>query len=140
MQWYTLAAITDHLNIHDLALWATRTKLDFIYTAQYHAHTNSTLAQLKHYNEIFYKVKDIFIHTGARCGKAGTIKHFNIPKLHTHHHYVEYIKWIGGTANVSTETPEWSHQDFAKDPFKVTSTHDVGFPQDLKARLRLSQL
>ncbi|KAF8511346.1 hypothetical protein BU17DRAFT_54689 [Hysterangium stoloniferum] len=73
------------------AIRATRAELDFIYLAQYQSHTDSTLLQLLKYNTVFHQSKNIFIKTGACKGKKGTINHFNIPKLHTHWHYPEFI-------------------------------------------------
>ncbi|KIJ28463.1 hypothetical protein M422DRAFT_189728, partial [Sphaerobolus stellatus SS14] len=68
--------------------------LDFIYLAQYRSHTDSTLAQLVNYNAFFHRYKNIFISTGVQRGKNGIINHFNIPKIHTCHHYLEFIRHI----------------------------------------------
>ncbi|KAF8512145.1 hypothetical protein BU17DRAFT_77410 [Hysterangium stoloniferum] len=87
-------------------------ELDFIYLAQYQSHTDSTLLQLLKYNTVVHQNKNIFIKTGARKGKKGTINHFNIPKLHT------------PTDNFSTETPEHYHIEYAKKAYKGVSKRD----------------
>jgi hypothetical protein len=106
------------------ALRATRAELDFIYMAQYHAHTEETLSQLMKYNRIWHCNKNIFITTGARRGKKGTIPHFRIPKLHTRPHYPEFIRRFGATANYSTETPERYHIEYAKKAYQGVSKRD----------------
>ncbi|KAF8522720.1 hypothetical protein BU17DRAFT_75101 [Hysterangium stoloniferum] len=106
------------------AIRATRAELDFIYLAQYQSHTDSTLLQLLKYNTVFHQNKNIFIKTGACKGKKGTINHFNIPKLHTHWHYPEFIQRFGATDNFSTETPEHYHIEYAKKAYKGVSKRD----------------
>jgi hypothetical protein len=119
-----LATIAGCPDIPSQALKATRAELDFIYTAQYRSHSEETLTQLEIFNQLFHRYKDIFITTGARCGKNGTINHFNIPKLHTRHHYPEFIRRLGSTANFSTETAERYHIEYAKKAYKGVSPRE----------------
>ncbi|KAF8523700.1 hypothetical protein BU17DRAFT_85525 [Hysterangium stoloniferum] len=106
------------------ALRATRAELDFIYMAQYRSHTEETLSQLMEYNKIWHLNKNIFITTGARRGKKGTIPHFRIPKLHTRPHYPEFIRRFGATTNFTTETPERYHIEYAKKAYRGVSKKD----------------
>jgi hypothetical protein len=117
-----LVAIAGHPKVPQDALKATRAELDFIYLAQYQSHTERTLSQLGIYNNIYHQFKDIFIKTGARQGKKGNpIKHFNIPKVHTRHHYPPFIRRLGSAIGFSTETPERYHIEYAKKAYKGVS-------------------
>lgn len=52
------------------------------------------------------------------------IRHFNIPKIHTRHHYPEFIQRVGSTLNFSTETPERYHIDIAKKAYQGVSRRE----------------
>jgi len=124
LQRHFLVAIAGHSSVPPEALRATRAGLDFIYLAQYRSHTESTLVQLMNYNAIFHQYKDVFIKLGARRGKKGVIHHFNIPKLHTHHHYPEFIRSFGGTGNFCTEASERYHIEYAKKAYRGVSRNN----------------
>ena len=49
---------------------------------------------------------------------------FNIPKLHSARHYVEYIKLYGTLDNFNTEYTERLHIDLAKDAYAATNHKD----------------
>jgi hypothetical protein len=49
---------------------------------------------------------------------------FNIPKLHSVSHYVEYIKLYGTLDNFNTEYTERLHIDLAKDAYAATNRKD----------------
>lgn len=110
--------------VSDKVIKATRAELDFIYLAQYRSHSTSTLNVLVGYNATFHRYKDIFIKLGARKGKNGTIEHFKIQKIHTRHHYPEFIKSFGSPDNYNTEAPERYHIDYAKIAYEHTSGKD----------------
>ncbi|KAG0691813.1 Zn-finger domain-containing protein [Suillus ampliporus] len=83
--------------------------LDFIYYAQYHAHTSQTLDALQNTLDEFHTHKHIFTDLGVHDD-------FNIPKLHSMMHYVDSIK--------SREFPERLHIDFAKNAYRATNKRD----------------
>ncbi|KAF8584611.1 hypothetical protein K439DRAFT_1236023, partial [Ramaria rubella] len=116
-----LVAVSGAPEVPPAVLCATHAELDFIYMAQYQSHSEGNLSQLATYNATFHKNKNIFIKTGARRGKNGIINHFNIPKVHTRHHYPEFIRRFGTTNNFSTETPERYHIEYAKKAYKGVS-------------------
>ncbi|KIJ22936.1 hypothetical protein M422DRAFT_127882, partial [Sphaerobolus stellatus SS14] len=47
--------------------------------------------------------------------------HFNIPKLHTCHHYPFFIHCLGATGNYCTEISEWYHIEYAKKAYQSTN-------------------
>ena len=57
--------------------------LDFIYHDQYQSHTTETLQHMQEALELFHSNKDVFVDLDI-C------EHFNIPKLHSMHHYSQY--------------------------------------------------
>ncbi|KAF8590955.1 hypothetical protein K439DRAFT_1644482 [Ramaria rubella] len=59
--------------------------LDFIYLAQYPAHSTTTLTRLQDSLDQFHTHKDIFIKQNIR-------PHFQIPKIHALEHYITSIK------------------------------------------------
>ncbi|KAG0696713.1 hypothetical protein DFH29DRAFT_991633 [Suillus ampliporus] len=89
---------------------AARAVLDFIYYAQYHAHTSQTLDALKNALDEFHTHKHIFTDLGVRDD-------FNIPKLHSMMHYVDSIKSRGSADGFNTEFPERLHIDFTKNAY-----------------------
>ncbi|CDO68115.1 hypothetical protein BN946_scf185044.g23 [Trametes cinnabarina] len=100
---------------------AVRALLDFLYLAQYPAHTGDTLDLLKDALRRFHDNKSIFVDLGIRS-------HFKIPKLHFLDHYVQCIKLFGTTDNYDTQYTERLHIDFAKDAYRATN-HKDEFPQ-----------
>ncbi|KAI0826680.1 hypothetical protein BC628DRAFT_1419162 [Trametes gibbosa] len=67
-----------------------RALLDFLYLAQYPAHTSDTLKLLEDALHRLHTNKDIFVDLGVR-------QHFKLPKLHSLDHYVQSIKLFGTT-------------------------------------------
>ncbi|KAI0353815.1 hypothetical protein OH77DRAFT_1406272 [Trametes cingulata] len=100
---------------------AVRALLDFLYLAQYPAHTADTLDMLRDALRRFHSNKEIFVQLGIRT-------HFKLPKLHSLDHYVESIKLFGTTDNYDTQYTERLHIDFAKDAYRATN-HKDEFPQ-----------
>ncbi|KAG2117574.1 hypothetical protein DEU56DRAFT_748054 [Suillus clintonianus] len=90
---------------------AARAVLEFIYYAQYHAHTSQTLDALQNALDEFHAHKHIFTDLGVRDD-------FNIPKLHSMMHYVDSIKSRGSADGFNTEFPERLHIDFAKNAYR----------------------
>ncbi|EIN09278.1 hypothetical protein PUNSTDRAFT_113700 [Punctularia strigosozonata HHB-11173 SS5] len=100
---------------------AVRSILDFIYLAQYHCHSDSTLATLDKALQTFHENKAIFVDLGIRT-------QFNIPKLHFASHYSSLIMDFGTTDNTNTESTERLHIDFTKDAYRSTNKKDT-YPQ-----------
>ncbi|OJT12555.1 hypothetical protein TRAPUB_10899 [Trametes pubescens] len=100
---------------------AVRALLDFLYLAQYPAHSAATLSLLEDALRRFHSNKDIFVQLGIR-------QHFKLPKLHSLEHYIASIKLFGTTDNYNTQYTERLHIDFAKDAYRATN-HKDEFPQ-----------
>ncbi|EIW53615.1 uncharacterized protein TRAVEDRAFT_133656 [Trametes versicolor FP-101664 SS1] len=100
---------------------AVRALLDFLYIAQYPAHTSETLELLEDALRRFHTNKEVFVQLGVR-------QHFKLPKLHSLDHYVQSIKLFGTTDNYDTQYTERLHIDFAKDAYRATN-HKDEFPQ-----------
>ncbi|KAI0348837.1 hypothetical protein OH77DRAFT_546701 [Trametes cingulata] len=100
---------------------AVRALLDFLYLAQYPAHTADTLEMLRDALRRFHSNKEIFVQLGIR-------PHFKLPKLHSLNHYVESIKLFGTTDYYDTQYTERLHIDFAKDTDRAAN-HKDEFPQ-----------
>ena len=96
---------------------STRALLDFLYLAQYPAHTAETLKLLHQSLRSFHDNKHIFVELGIR-------EDFNLPKLHSLVHYVDSIKLFGTTDNYNTEYTERLHIDLTKDAYRATNHHD----------------
>ncbi|KAJ7787065.1 hypothetical protein B0H14DRAFT_3095490 [Mycena olivaceomarginata] len=102
-------------------LAAVRGILDFVHLAQYPMHTLETLAHLENTLQHFHNNKSIFVASRVRKG-------FNLPKLHSCHHYIMYIKLFGTTDNYNTEYTGRLHIDLTKDTYRSTNFKDE-FPQ-----------
>jgi hypothetical protein len=96
---------------------AVRALLDFLYLAQYPVHMDETLQLLEESLQCFHDNKSIFVDLDIRDA-------FNIPKLHSARHYVEYIKLYGTLDNFNTEYTERLHIDLAKDAYAATNHKD----------------
>lgn len=99
---------------------AARGVLDFIYYAQYHAHTDITLARMQAALDIFHASKDVFVDLGIRSSPDD----FNIPKLHSMMHYIQSIRHMGSADGYNSESPERLHIDCAKDAYAASSKVD----------------
>lgn len=95
--------------------------LDFLYLAQYPAHTSTTLELLHDALRRFHQNKAIFIDLDIR-------DNWHIPKLHSLDHYLISIKLFGTTDNYDTQYTERLHIDFAKEAYRATN-HKDEFPQ-----------
>ncbi|KAI0071637.1 hypothetical protein K474DRAFT_1712310 [Panus rudis PR-1116 ss-1] len=80
-------------------------------------HTDVTLERLREALEAFHANKEVFVRLGIR-------EHFNIPKLHSLLHYLEYIRSRGCLDGFNTELSERLHIDFAKEGFRAGNHHD----------------
>ena len=98
-------------------LLAVRGMLDFLYLAQYKAHSVATLDQMEAALARFHANKQIFVDLDVRA-------HFRLPKLHNAGHYRYSIELFGTTDNYNTQTTERLHIDFAKDAFNASNTRD----------------
>ncbi|KAI1790839.1 hypothetical protein LXA43DRAFT_890291 [Ganoderma leucocontextum] len=100
---------------------AVRALLDFLYIAQFPAHTSETLVQLRTALETFHANKAIFVDLDIR-------DHFHFPKLHSLDHYMTSIKLFGTTDNYDTQHTERLHIDFAKEAYRASNRKDE-YPQ-----------
>lgn len=96
---------------------AVRAILDFLYLAQYPAHTSETLECLDDALRRFHDNKEVFVDLGIR-------NNFNLPKVHALTHYIDSIKLFGTTDNYNTEYTERLHIDLAKDAYRATNKKD----------------
>ncbi|KAJ2968744.1 hypothetical protein NUW54_g13126 [Trametes sanguinea] len=96
---------------------ATRALLDFLYLAQYPAHTNQSLTLLEDALQAFHDNKSIFVDLGIR-------EHFKLPKLHFFDHYRRCIELYGTTDNYDTQFSERLHIDFTKNAYRATNRKD----------------
>jgi hypothetical protein len=71
--------------------------------------------------EQFHENKNIFIDLRIRS-------HFNIPKIHTMHHYPDDITLFGTTDNYNTEQTERLHIDMAKNAYRASNRRNE-YPQ-----------
>lgn len=78
--------------------------LDFLYLAQYHVHSSTTLDLLANLLSHFLENKNIFIDFSVQ-------EHFNIQKLHYLKYYMDFIKLHGTTDNYGTKYTEHLHID-----------------------------
>ncbi|KAI0652810.1 hypothetical protein C8Q70DRAFT_1048780 [Cubamyces menziesii] len=100
---------------------AVRALLDFLFLAQYPAHSSESLELLQDALRRFHANKAIFVDLGIRL-------HFKLPKLHSLEHYLLSILLFGTTDNYDTQYTERLHIDFAKDAYRATNKKDE-FPQ-----------
>ncbi|KAI0323362.1 hypothetical protein GY45DRAFT_1264699, partial [Cubamyces sp. BRFM 1775] len=96
---------------------AVRALLDFLFLAQYPAHSSETLELLQDALRRFHANKAIFVDLGIRL-------HFKLPKLHSLEHYLLSILMFGTTDNYDTQYTERLHIDFAKDAYRATNKKD----------------
>ncbi|PIL28797.1 hypothetical protein GSI_08841 [Ganoderma sinense ZZ0214-1] len=96
---------------------AVKALIDFIYLAQYHVHSETTLARLREALSAFHCYKDVFIQLEIR-------EQFNIPKLHALLHYLEAIRSLGCLDGLNMETSERLHIDFTKAAYRASSRNE----------------
>ena len=84
--------------------------LDFIYYAHFESHTLDSLHKLDSTWVAFHNNLHYFVDQGI-CKDHDD---FNIPKLHSMHHYIKSIILLSSTDGYSTESPKRLHIDFAK--------------------------
>ncbi|KAG1836372.1 hypothetical protein DFJ58DRAFT_847010 [Suillus subalutaceus] len=103
--------------VQPTVIQAARAVLDFIYYAQFHAHTSQSLDALESALREFHNHKHIFVDLGVR-------NDFNIPKMHSMQHYVASIKSRGSADGFNTEFPKRLHIDFTKNVYRATNKKD----------------
>ena len=91
--------------------------IDFIYYAQFHQHTTTSLHALETALATFHQHKDIFV-------ELGVWEHFNIPKLHSMVHYPDVIRQKGCLDGYNTELSEHLHIDFVKHAYRAGNHQD----------------
>jgi hypothetical protein len=91
--------------------------LDFIYLAQFPAHSSTSVTQVDDSVARFHDNKDVFLDFGIH-------EHFNLPKIHSLLHYSSSIQLFGTTDNYNTEQTEHLHIDFTKDAYRATNHKD----------------
>jgi hypothetical protein len=96
---------------------AARGIIDFIYYARMQHHTEATLKKLDKAWEAWHENKEIFIQLGIR-------EEFNIPKLHSMHHYLMAVMSHGTLDGYNSESPERLHIDFAKAGYNASNKKD----------------
>jgi hypothetical protein len=89
------------------------TTLDFIYYAHFKFHTLDSLWKLNTAWVAFHKNIQYFVDKGVRKDR----NNFNIPKLHSMHHYIDSIISQGSADGFSTESPKHLHINFAKNAY-----------------------
>ena len=94
-----------------------RATLNFIYYAHFESHTLDSLHQLDTAWITFHNNLQYFVDQNVRKDRTD----FNIPKLHSMHHYIESIISLGSANGYSTESPERLHIDFAKAAYRSTN-------------------
>jgi hypothetical protein len=98
----------------NVSLWVlavVHTLLDFIYLAQFPAHSPTSVTRVDDSIARFHDNKDVFLDFGI-C------KHFNLPKIHSLLHYSLSIQLFGTTDNYNTEQTERLHINFTKDAYE----------------------
>ncbi|KAH7919080.1 hypothetical protein BV22DRAFT_1108185 [Leucogyrophana mollusca] len=76
------------------AVWAM---IDFIYLAQKHVHTPTTIKKMVEALAEFHQHKNIILEVEAHRGKKGTMENnFNIPKLELMQGFAQVVKQSGG--------------------------------------------
>lgn len=111
-----LTVIAGHESVTPQIMKAVRALLDFIFKAQFPMHSDATLESMKEDLRIFWANVGAFHDNGARI-----IEHFNIPKLHALHHYLENIQNLGTADNYSTEIGETLHISMCKLAYQATN-------------------
>jgi hypothetical protein len=94
-----------------------RALIDFIHYARLQYHTEKTVKKMDQAWSAFHANKRIFKKLDIR-------EHFNIPKLHSMHHYIMSVKSHGSLDGYNSESPERLHIDFAKAGYNASSKKD----------------
>ncbi len=94
---------------HSKHLEAIRSGIDFMLSASYESHNESTIAFFQKALISFDKLKWVFKEQQHQSnGKE--IRHFNIPKLYSLTHYSTWIKGMGTLDSVNTSQREALHK------------------------------
>jgi hypothetical protein len=91
-----------------------RALLDFIHYARLQYHTEKTLDKMNEAWSAFHEHKHIFERLDIQ-------EHFNIPKIHSMHHYLMSVKSHGSLNGYNSENPERLHIDFAKAGYNASN-------------------
>jgi len=122
IQRYLLALIPD--DIHDGFVLCIRALLDLRYVSQFHEVTERDLRTIFNALQVFHTYKQVIIDLGLRVGKAGPMKHFEIPKLELLQSIISCIQWSGTLPQWSADVTERLHIDYIKKPRENTNGHD----------------
>jgi hypothetical protein len=104
-------------NVSPHLIAAVHMVLDFIYLAQFGAHSSTSLMHLESSLTHIHNNKDIFVNLKI-C------EHFNMPKIHGLMYYSPSIHLFGTTDNYNTEQMEQLQVDLTKWAFSATSNKD----------------
>ncbi|KAH7921465.1 hypothetical protein BV22DRAFT_1107182 [Leucogyrophana mollusca] len=89
-----------------------RALVDFIYLAQNHVHTPSTIQKMVDALAEFHEHKDIILETEARRGKKGAKVDFFIPKLELLQNFARAIQQSGSLMSYSADRTNRQRQNF----------------------------
>lgn len=95
------------------------TVTDFIYSSSLQSHTDHLSHALAHVLDEFHMHKAIFLKMGGR-----NATHFNILKIHSMQHYVEFIQHISSADRFNTKSPECLYIDYAKEAYCARNKRD----------------
>jgi hypothetical protein len=83
--------------------------MECIYLAQLPIQSGCSLQAYKTAYKEFMANREVWIENETWRGKHGVISHFDIPKMHVIHHFVEHVQRKGSVDNFTTETMEHLH-------------------------------
>ncbi|KAG9079264.1 hypothetical protein FS749_008660 [Ceratobasidium sp. UAMH 11750] len=95
-----------------------RSLIDFAFRAQAPTMTDTDIAAMERDLARFHELKDLLIAKGVYKSSARFDK---IPKLHMLSHYTYLIRQMGTPDGFSTETPEYLHIEYAKEPWRASN-------------------
>ena len=122
IQRYLLALIPD--GIDERFVLCIRALLELRYLSQLHQVTVGDLRDISHALQLFHSYKQVILDLHLRTGKAGPMKHFEIPKLELLQSIVSCIQWSGALPQWSADVTEHLHIVFVKAPRENTNGHD----------------
>lgn len=102
-------------------LRAIRATIDFIYIAQFPAHTKSTILAMTSALREFHENKQHILDAGARAGKKGAMDHFNIPKLELFNSFERAIINLGSIMQYTADVSERLLITTCKHTFRATN-------------------
>jgi len=123
LQCVLVAVISGAAKLTPHALTSFRVFHNFVYTAQYVSHNDTTLQYLEDAKHLFHNTKSVFITLGAHQGEKSknVLNDFNIPKITAMHTYAPHIQQFRASPQYSTDITEYCHQLMAKDAYCSTN-------------------